>query len=970
MYPYIKIKSDGISMSKTRQEPGILAVQAHLSTRQSTHGAAPEASAGRLIRILRSAYPQIKGGALTASAFVAGLEALVAAQGSLIVYLQSKIGAVEEDIGDARDNAEIAATIQVIDAISDDQRLSSEDKKKIWIQMKAIASTCPGLNWDKDHRIWSSNRVYNALTMSDDIVIASPAETMNLVCAALLDTRRYMPTDGSTDLMDLGFRLASFCAGLLQLQTEEEAGQFKFCAAGRQHEMLFLLNMSYLDKPRDQASAVSVRMFEYTGTFLIASLSDYIDSELSSLGTVTEPLQPSCHPEATEISHHTSGSARRAQVVLDSMRWQANLLEADTSPLITWLDAKHHGRWKVDCISYLSKRCIAFGMNPTQCKLQEVIESLPFLTLPSSSQMLEPMMDVIFRTEPFKVREQRGAGVVAGMTDWDGLVVLTNAALARIKSSISAKTCESEGQLIRDFYTALEAMQSLNHYKDLRVFVGAEEGALYRAREVLEGLLIPYFTDFNEASRLTTVFASGFSSYITQLKVFMGSSQVDFVENCFAYLMPGDNLNVWMARLQALRPAGADKHPLTVSDEVLERWHQASVVADPEGGVPTIDVSPYQINRILLHGLLVSGSQWSALYAQSLALVTAWLLQPKRQGDAMLNALKKSYPGCMLSNLLLLSLLHRLSFFNTRVYDDLTISCGNKVFQMIIRWMHLLAVIIQKSTYPMVSEIIGAMQGHWGELIQHSDQLSALLSIEAPALTATDRSAICSAVEGRLGASIQYGGQLGDLIKNASHLSDLLSLSVSQLNAAHRALIWSAVEGRLHDLIQFRTHLDSFFNLSLLQLNAAQRKAIWSLVERHFNKPVLFSDRQLVLDKLFTDMPIEHFIEILKFTTDEADILKISKAMGITTKDVVAYIKGLDEQEKAAFIKMAVDKERGSGLFIFFRIQPEGTRELSEMMPAGVIAQGFFSRTADAYPDPDPTAKAEHPSSLYLDRGL
>ena len=186
-------------MSHDRRELGSSAVKAHLGSAQSTHNEAAQASAARLLSVLRLAYPSIQEEALT--------EGAAAAQGSLIAYLQAKIEGREEDLVAIEDNPHIAATIRLIHKISINSCLTPAEKIKIWKQMKSIASTCPGIDWDDNHRTWSSNRIYNVLTKSDDIVTASPAETMNLVCAAILDTNRYA-TNNDED--DLGFRIESF----------------------------------------------------------------------------------------------------------------------------------------------------------------------------------------------------------------------------------------------------------------------------------------------------------------------------------------------------------------------------------------------------------------------------------------------------------------------------------------------------------------------------------------------------------------------------------------------------------------------------------------------------------------------------------------------------------------------------------------------------------------------------------------
>ena len=853
-------------MANDRRELGSSAVQSHLRNTQSTHNKAAEASAARLLKLLRLAYPTIQGRELTEGSVSneTTLADITSAQGSLIDYLDAKIAGRDEDVGAIRANPHIAATIQLIDAICANQTLSFDSKKKIWTQMKSIASTCPGIDWDANHARWSTNHIYNPSTTANDLVIASPAETMNLVCAAIFDKHRYATEDAT----DLGFRIESFYSRLLNLQTQEEAGQYQLCAAGRQHEMLFLLNMSYLEKPRHEDLASPIQLIEDTGAFLVNSLSSYIESELSSVS-----------PEI------------RGRVVLDSMRSQSNLIEMSEYPLITWLNEKHASHWKDDCMTYLSKRCIDFGINPSQCKLADIIAGLEYLPLPASGQMLEPMMAEIFRAEPFVVREPRGGGVAARIDDWDTLVSAANAALEIIKFTITLETCESQAQVIRDFYKSLELMKSLNRYKNLSVFVGTEEGAFNHARDDLQNALIPYFSDFNLTRRLSSEFEGPLQRYLIQEKAFNQGSQVEYVENSFMSLFAGLDFRAWWDRLQALRPADAEKHPLELSDEVLESWYRGAVVAGAEGEPPTMDVSPYQINRILLHALLVMPNQWSPRYVESLRLVTDWLLQPKKPGEGLLNTLKESYPGPVLSNLLLLSLLNRPSFSQDGVKRRLNHLSENK--HALFTQQDFLETLIQQNTMEETTAMFSAIQGQLGHYIRNSDHLidflrtdrlndehinqilsfvgeglggiiknkydlRILFYLPESQLNAEHRTQIFRALDGRLGELFENGydlscllnlpesqlnakhrtqifraldGQWGALIKNVADLTPLLSLPESQLNAEYRTQILSAFKERWSELIKDRMELRALLDLPESQLNAKHRTLIWRALD-------------------------------------------------------------------------------------------------------------------------------------------
>ena len=74
------------------------------------------------------------------------------------------------------------------------------------------------------------------------------------------------------------FRVESLSLVLLKLQQQKDEGH-ETCSAGRQHELLFLLNKAYLDKSYAEGGK-PVDLIESTPTFLLESLSLYIEEQL------------------------------------------------------------------------------------------------------------------------------------------------------------------------------------------------------------------------------------------------------------------------------------------------------------------------------------------------------------------------------------------------------------------------------------------------------------------------------------------------------------------------------------------------------------------------------------------------------------------------------------------------------------------------------------------------------------------
>ena len=69
-----------------------------------------------------------------------------------------------------------------------------EDIIHVLMQMLDIAKICPEFTWRQHHRHWAINNIFDAASERVLQVIASPAETLNLVCRAILDEQRYPPT--------------------------------------------------------------------------------------------------------------------------------------------------------------------------------------------------------------------------------------------------------------------------------------------------------------------------------------------------------------------------------------------------------------------------------------------------------------------------------------------------------------------------------------------------------------------------------------------------------------------------------------------------------------------------------------------------------------------------------------------------------------------------------------------------------
>lgn len=187
-------------------------VRATSSARDSKHNMAAQASAGRLISLLRNSYPQIKSTEARQRAH----------QASLIQHLdklaQNKNHSVAKD---ETIDSSIRSTLQMAEYILTNTPFPAEQKIQVVTQMRTIANLCPGFAWTHE------------IMQKKEAVAASPAETLNLVCQAIFDSTQFFPKEPTeTALSD---QVASLFIALLALQEDDGHQKLQPCATGHQH---------------------------------------------------------------------------------------------------------------------------------------------------------------------------------------------------------------------------------------------------------------------------------------------------------------------------------------------------------------------------------------------------------------------------------------------------------------------------------------------------------------------------------------------------------------------------------------------------------------------------------------------------------------------------------------------------------------------------------------------------------------
>ena len=766
------------------------AVAKHLQAQDSTHGVAPEASAARFILILREAYP-------SPSQEASHSPVDLRAQGTLIHYLQQLSLNLDFSLSpEEASNPSITETLKVITFINTSGVFTKEEKQKIFTQMSSIASTCPSMDWNPTHERWSTNRLYNPTENKDELIIASPAETLNLVCKALLDKERY----DMINAKDEQARMESLAGSLLKLQEQKEQGQYNLCSAGRQHEMLALLHRSYLDKPQC-LNGKALEFIVSTDIFLLESLSLYIEEAIARLPKEAQSM-----------------------LILNWARWQAGLNEVDESPLLTWLT--HDSTWKSKCEAYLAHRCEAFGLNPALCALQSTIDSIEDMSIPATENMLMPLVVAIVN-RPLLPRHQ-------GMRDDEKshCIALSNLALIQMQEVMTPLFITTHAQAIKDFYTALEAMKTLQEYHQLAVFIGEEEGAFQSACLALQNILINYYHHFEPGKQLAPEFSGCHSTFLREEPKFKKRSHANFIANFFASVSAQGYWTVLMSHLIALKTPQMNQHPILLSDEALRQWYEQSTTRNDDGSL-SMDVSPYQINRILLHALLESPRAWTPLYTQVLQQVTEWLLKPEQSENSLeFITLRASYPENLLNNLLFISLiLNRSELADTELRESLLSMSSLQIRGSYDRLNYnpmqsLLIRILSKTNIENIEMIWTTISHHLNHLIIRVEELTDLFnSVHIERLSSEQCTMIIDTI----------GPRLSLMFSNINQFKQLFSLNPINLSTLQRNQIFMHIKDQLPLLITTPEELYLFCKINAHQLNVEQRNDVLQAITPRIN---------------------------------------------------------------------------------------------------------------------------------------
>jgi len=157
-------------------------------------------------------------------------------------------------------------------------------------------------------------------------------------------------------------------------------------------------------------------------------------------------------------------------------------------------------------------------------------------------------------------------------------------------------------------------------------------------------------------------------------------------------------------------------------------------------------ISSDEMDRIILHGILVSPSEWTEVFVNTLCQVCEWLISPESEEDSVpLAAFRKSYPKYFLNHLYFVALLKKEGFLPPEIESlmrrerlkDFAYSYPSVVFPALLQ-------SLERSFFPPIWQIIKKIP----VFVSREAHLLHFYSCFLDKLTPEDQKEICSILKG------------------------------------------------------------------------------------------------------------------------------------------------------------------------------------------------------------------------------
>lgn len=757
----------------------------------NTHNLAVQASAYRLLQLLTRTYPHIINYTHPLSLQV---------QSSLSCYIKYKIdkesfALTEEELSAIRANLTIRAVVQLIDLIDtvSEEKLPSKDKKTVFNQLYVIATSHPGMSWSDAHNQWSINKWFDAEKKESVSLMTPPSDTLNLVSCALLDEFRFNSKEGE-EISDRCFRIENFYQHWLELGNQIAKGYQQKCSGGLQHDLLHFLSGTYLDKERSQINAKPFLWITDFNAFLHESLSLYIINKLDSIQNMDE----------------------RRKLILSWINWKQEMTERP-SPIFTILSPN----WESEAILYISTRCKQIGIKPGDHseKIEQTIHAINSLDVPYHKTTLVPLAAELIKMKPLRVP-------IGKNLQYNQLIHHRNEALRIIQEAINSND-ERVDLISSDLYSVFFTVERLVSYEHIVLLAEQPDQEFSRAKEALLELLITYFLDFSiEKLFPRNEFDCKQHYFLIKESSFIKTIPVTYIRDFFAIINSNDNQewdNNWR-RITTHQGAPGEPHPLVLSDKMLHQWEVENIQDEK-----FLDITPYIINRLFIHGLLVKPSSWSTAYCFALDRLIKWLLSPQSD-DFLVDSVKSNYPKALLTNLSICLIINqsKLGLVEKSIYLNVfEINWINKTEKnLLTKNQNIFKIIADKK--------INKQQCHdfWAIFQPHLERLSITLS---QAVIIFGLPLVKFSVQARQNVWDILKPQLNHLTLEWDYVIDLHALTIEEFQEHQRSDIWEIVQRQLQGYIKKIDDVINLYELNVQQFNSHRRMVLWDFIKPHLS---------------------------------------------------------------------------------------------------------------------------------------
>jgi len=733
-----------------------------------THNAAVQACAAKLILLLRKDFSAV------APLSADETKQIIANMSQYLRYIDGDSQRLDENavLKGKKIIAENSAILQFIKYVLSQKKSpfdAEETRKKVF---KEILRLCA---LDRDH--WTQNAVTQTTNNAETVVDAGLGETLGLVYLALSigpnngvgyqKLKSNITKDTEKDIEeDKEHRLLSLFKTLERLASETK------CTGGRQHDLLYLLNGVYPEIKAD-GSYKAIQLIEDLNAFLLESMNNFLIEKLLEIETEENNQSKLFNLVKTWILNQTDVKIS-ANSAADLQSWKTDM------------------QTKLQPYLQLAARSVGVASKDYQQALKTIdtwIYAIHDLNIPAINSVVPLMVDTLSLKADGNKK---------------GYAKKRNIALAKVREFIINSSSFDELKNILTRYKETEHFyQTLKKYNWLTMPVGEQEGEFKAAIDNLRKAIDARFfaivsSDSNGNSEdssnenretLSTPGHSAFEfakkEFLEQEKIHKKESNFEFVVSFFAILTANSNsFQSQLARLEAEN----EKKSLLLTEDSIAQLLQANTTAD---GV--VDITPYEVNRILLHAMLTIGKNptvvWGPNFKQALAHVVAWLLKSDSGAAIVDNDFRASYYKQFLYNLQVIVLIKdnpdcETVLKRTDSYGIYNNDILNTLFALLVR--------LSRSDEQRTA-ILNAIKNKLNIIINNFEQLNTLLQVLIP----PERGKILNFIDQK---------KLGTLIESSDHLDRLLK--TPKLTPDQRSIILAAVVGNLVSQNQNRLKLN------------------------------------------------------------------------------------------------------------------------------------------------------------------